>query len=125
MWKWYTLPNDMMHQNKMNGNKYINFKNRPDTYYENSMMWLTTTVRKSSKSQVLLYYKENRTTTTRIFCNAGDKKKVPIKKDILDKPIKAIRNRKMGEADKGGWSATNKDYGKSGYVSELMQNFYN
>ena len=86
--------NDMMHQNKMNGKQvYQNFKNRPDTYYENSASrWLTTTgIEKAQKAKVLLYYKmkiEQQQQENILVMQVILKQKVPIKKDILDKLIK-------------------------------------
>ena len=117
--------NDMMHQNKMNGKQvYQNFKNRPDTYYENSASrWLTTTgIEKAQKARsAVILQDENRTTTTReYFGNAGDTKtEGTYQKGHFRKTHKIqLGSEQMGAADKqGGWAATNKDYGKSGYVS--------
>jgi hypothetical protein len=97
-------------------------KNRPDTYYENpSSRWLTTTgIEKAQtvRSAVILQ-PENRTTTTReYFGGGGDREgEGTYQPGHFRKSHKnVLGSENMGAAEKqGGWSATNKDYGKAGY----------
>jgi len=100
------------------------FKNRPDTYFENSASrWLTTTgIEKAQKARsAVVLQPENRTTTTReYFGNAADREAEgtyqPGKFRQSHKQQLASEN--FGVADKqGAWQPTNKDYGKSGHKS--------
>ena len=100
------------------------FKNRPDTYFENSASrWLTTTgLEKAQKARsVVILQPENRTTTTReYFGNAADREsKGPHQPGHFRQSHKIVLgSENTGPADKqGGWQASNKDYGKSGYKS--------
>ena len=101
---------------------YQTFKNRPDTYYENSASrWFTTTgaeKAQTARSAVVLQ-PENRTTTTReYFGNGGDREGTgPRQAGHFRKSHKIVLgSENTGPADKqGGWGATNKDYGKAGY----------
>ena len=100
------------------------FKNRPDTYFENSASrWLTTTgVEKAQKARsAVILQPENRTTTTReYFGNAADREsKGPHQPGHFRQSHKIVLgSENTGPADKqGGWQASNKDYGKSGYKS--------
>tara|TARA_A100001015_G_scaffold279478_1_gene340714 strand:+ start:4513 stop:6285 length:1773 start_codon:yes stop_codon:yes gene_type:complete len=99
-------------------------KNRPDTYYENSASrWFTTTgIEKAQKARsAVILQNENRTTTTReYFGNAGENGNEgtyqPGKYRKTHKQHLGSEN--MGAADKqGSWKVTNKDYGKTGYIS--------
>jgi len=98
------------------------FKNRPDTYYENSAdRWFTTTGQEKAQTvrSAVVLQPENRTTTTREYFGGGNDREGEgtyqpghyrqSHKNQLGAP-------EIGGASKGGaWSATNKDYGKSGY----------
>ena len=127
---------DMMHASKGKGRVvgpngkpmqqqvYQTFKNRPDTYYENTASrWFTTTgaekAQTARSAQVL--QPENRTTTTReYFGGSGDREgKGPRQAGHFRQSHKIILGTEnTGPADKqGGWGATNKDYGKNGYVA--------
>jgi len=100
------------------------FKNRPDTYYENpSSRWLTTTgieKAQTARSAVILQ-PENRTTTTReYFGGGGDREGEGTYQPghFRKSHKKVLGSENMGAAGKqGGWEATNKDYGKSGFVA--------
>jgi hypothetical protein len=98
------------------------FKNRPDTYYENSASrWLTTTgLEKAQKARsAVILQPENRTTTTREYFGGGGDREgegtyQPGHFRQSHKNVLGTEN--TGPADKqGGWGATNKDYGKAGY----------
>ena len=115
--------NDLMQEAKAKGTPIQQqFKNRPDTYYINSASrWFTTTgaekAQTARSAQVL--QPENRTTTTReYFGNAADREsKGPHQPGHYRQSHKIVLGTEnTGPADKqGGWGATNKDYGKSGY----------
>ena len=115
--------NDMLQQAKAQGKPVQQlFKNRPDTYFENSASrWLTTTgIEKAQKARsAVVLQPENRTTTTReYFGNAGDREgEGTYQPGHFRKSHKVVLgSENTGPADKqGGWQATNKDYGKSGY----------
>jgi len=100
------------------------FKNRPDTYFENSASrWLTTTgIEKAQKARsAVVLQPENRTTTTReYFGNANDREgEGTYQPGHFRQSHKIVLgSENTGPADKqGGWQASNKDYGKSGYKS--------
>ena len=100
------------------------FKNRPDTYFENSSSrWLTTTgIEKAQKARsAVVLQPENRTTTTReYFGNANDREgEGTYQPGHFRQSHKIVLgSENTGPADKqGGWQASNKDYGKSGYKS--------
>jgi len=98
------------------------YKNRPDTYYENSAdRWFTTTGQEKAQTarSAVILQPENRTTTTREYFGGGNDREGEgtyqpghyrqSHKNVLGAP-------KIGVATKSdGWEATNKDYGKSGY----------
>ena len=119
---------DMVHKTTIgpNGQRrpevYQQFKNRPDTYYENSASrWLTTTgaeKAQTARSAVILQ-PENRTTTTReYFGGGGDREgEGTYQPGHFRKSHKiTLGSENTGPAEKqGGWGATNKDYGKNGY----------
>ena len=101
---------------------YQNFKNRPDTYYENpSSRWFTTTGAEKAQTvrSAVILQPENRTTTTReYFGNAGDREgEGTYQPGHFRQPHKiSLASEQTGPANKqGGWGATNKDYGKNGY----------
>ena len=100
------------------------FKNKPDTYYENSPdRWFTTTGQEkaqTSRSTVILQ-PENRSTTTREYFGGGQDAEGhgtyqpgyyrQSHKNQLGAP-------EVGAASKeGAWTDTNEGYGKSGYKS--------
>ena len=103
---------------------YQQFKNRPDTYYENSSSrWFTTTGAEKAQTvrSAVVLQPENRTTTTReYFGNAADREgEGTYQPGHFRKSHKiTLDTENTGPATKlGGWGATNKDYGKSGYTA--------
>ena len=114
---------DMLHKQKGGHQQvYQTFKNRPDTYYVNSASrWFTTTgAEKAQKARsAVILQPENRTTTTREYFGGGGDREgegtyQPGHFRQSHKVVLGSEN--TGPADKqGGWQATNKDYGKSGY----------
>jgi len=117
--------NQMLQESRAQGNPIQQvFKNRPDTYYVNSAdRWFTTTGQEKAQTvrSAVVLQPENRTTTTREYFGGGNDREGegtyqpghyrPTHKQHLGAP-------ELGAANKGGaWSASNKDYGKSGYKS--------
>ena len=115
--------NQMLQESRAQGNPIQQvYKNRPDTYYENSAdRWFTTTGQEKAQTarSAVVLQPENRPTTTREYFGGGN----DAEGSGIYQPghYRGTHKNQLGAPEIGapskadGWVASNKDYGKSGF----------